>query len=585
MRFHGIHKAGGIAVDRPGQVCGLARGLRAGLAGGLLALALAGCTTKQYSQQADNDAYKVIAQKQDVAFGTTQPFTINYTPFPAGAADDKPMLNGQPIPMGDQPQRVLSLDECLELACRNSRPFASRKEILYIAALNLANARHQWSLFSGPLTANANTAATGDGGANHSAGGHTGLSFAQQFANGGAASLGAGMNLASDLLGMNSSSLGSALSASFTQPLLQGAWRGLAYESLYRQERDLAFAVLDYQRFTQTFSVTVATRYYQVLQQLDELENERASIKRLEQTLALTRALVQGGQRPRLEQDQAEQNLLNAQVRFTSDTQRYQDSLDNYKLTLGLPIQATIALDAQELQALNERGPAPLAVEESQAVEMAFHARPDVLTQRASLRDAERNVEIAADKFIPGVDLLLNSGVPSTPQRDALNLQFGQHTRGMGLGLNYPLDQTNNRDAYRRAQISQSQTQRAYTEFLDRVRLDVRQAYRQLVQAKESYDLQLRSLTVAQRRRKLANEERKAGLASARDVLDAEDALREAQNGVTAALVTYETTRINFLTTLGLIDVDENGKIHERNEPFRFDRLEGRYSGAGQQPS
>ena len=70
-------------------------------------------------------------------------------------------------------------------------------------------------------------------------------------------------------------------------------------------------------------------------------------------------------------------------------------------------------------------------------------------------------------------------------------------------------------------------------------------------------------------------EELKAGLASTRDVLEAEDDLRSSRNALTAALVNYVTTRLRFLATLGMIAVDEQGRFHERNRPDHLDRYRG----------
>jgi len=105
----------------------------------------------------------------------------------------------------------------------------------------------------------------------------------------------------------------------------------------------------------------------------------------------------------------------------------------------------------------------------------------------------------------------------------------------------------------------------------------VRTSYRTLMQSERSYRLQLQNVQIAKRRRKLASLQQKAGQASARDVLEAEDALRRAENGLTNALISYTTTRLEFLATLGMLSVDEKGRIHERAEPFRFKPIERRY--------
>ena len=60
------------------------------------------------------------------------------------------------------------------------------------------------------------------------------------------------------------------------------------------------------------FAIDILSGYYGVLSLRDGLENDQANIERLKQTYALTRVLVEGGQRSRIEQDQAEQQ---AQIR------------------------------------------------------------------------------------------------------------------------------------------------------------------------------------------------------------------------------------------------------------------------------
>ena len=93
-------------------------------------------------------------------------------------------------------------------------------------------------------------------------------------------SLAATLNYATAFLGSDSTPIGSLLEANFTQPLLRGAWRGLAYEDQYRLERDFIFRVFDYERFTQTFGAGIFSQYYSVLQQRDRLANEQANIER-----------------------------------------------------------------------------------------------------------------------------------------------------------------------------------------------------------------------------------------------------------------------------------------------------------------
>ena len=543
---------------------------------------LGGCTPSQYAEQADRDAYKALSSGREFAIGREDSFYVTYDPFRCEPRQEyeEILIGSKPIPLDTGEPVALTLSECLEIAFRNSRSFQSRKELLYSLALELANSRRSWSypLLAGDLAGFAEHEKINRDGETNTGEVGSALSLTQRFIQGGVLTLGYGLALATDFTGWGNTTIGSLMEANFTQPLLQGAWRGLAYEQQYRLERDFILAVYDYERFTQEFAADIVTRYYRVLQQRDRLENEKANIQRLRETLALTRSQAKGGQVSRIQEDQAEQDLLNAEIRFEENRQAYENILDRFKITLGLPIGARIEGDYPGgLDALMDEGLKPIDLAEKKAIEIALTVRPDVLTERAALRDAERDVEIAADAFLPVLDLELGISAAGTEPRKFWRTRFQHHTRTASLVFDYQFDQTDNRDAYRNAMIDHERAQRDYEEFLDNVRLDVRESYRQLTQSRRSFELQRRSVAIAKRRDRLAFLQQREGQASARDVLEAGDALRQAQNGLTSALVNYTTTRLEFFAALGLLGVDEKGQLYERDAPFTFERIDRRY--------
>ena len=107
--------------------------------------------------------------------------------------------------------------------------------------------------------------------------------------------------------------------------------------------------------------------------------------------------------------------------------------------------------------------------------------------------------------------------------------------------------------------------------------LDVRSSYRGLIRSRKSSELSVKSVSIAERRRRLAVLQQKQGQASARDVLEAEESLRNAQNSLTGSIISYKTTRLRFLASLGMIGADEKGVIYERPVPVNFERIENRY--------
>ncbi|MFP4433862.1 MAG: TolC family protein [Phycisphaerae bacterium] len=544
---------------------------------------IGGCTPGQYAQQADRDAGAVIDGGQRVAFGQSRPFDLAYEPIGAGETGTV-SVNGKPIRLrGDVVE--LTLNDCLQLAMRSSRRYQTRKEELYRRALAVANTRRgwDWALVGGELTGDLDHERIGDGGNDTTTGtAAVGPTLTQRFVHGGVLTLGATLDLATDFMGGSDTTIGSLLSSNFSQPLLRGAWRGLAYEDQYRRERDLVFAVFDYQRFTQTFATDIVSEYYTVIRRQNELINEERVIERLKQALKLTSVLVANGEAPVVDEDQAVRRLLSAQLRFQASRQDYQDAVDRFKITMGLPAGARIELDYENaMKALAAMQPKELPLEEDRAVSIALSTRPDVLVERAKVRDAQRDVEIAADRFLPQLDLAVGIEAPGTERREFWRTRFKEHTRSAKLKLQYDLDQTDNRDNYRLSMIDRNKARRDLTRFHDQVRVDVRREFRTLRRSRQSYAVQRERVRVARRSRKLALFEQREGQASTRDVLDAEEEYRSAMIGLTQEIVRYETTRLRFLATLGLLRIDEKGQIHERNEPVQFDRIIRRYPYVG----
>jgi len=547
----------------------------AGVAGGIALLASAGCRPDQYAQQADKAVYRLVKEKQQLALGQPARFDVAYAPF-ARTGDDEAakviVVRGKPIPVGPLKPCVLNLADCLQIAVRNSREYQTQKEDLYSEALSLANLRHDWSLLGGAVTSEEKLTRDRDNFNTWSGTGAAGLTFTQQLLTGGAATLATGLDFATDFLGIRSTTFGSFLSANVTQPLWRGAWRGFAYEDLYRAERDLALSVIEYDRYRQTFAVGIAADYYRVLQRREQLADEEENLGRVEQTAKFVKAQADEGMISRVQADQAEQDVLNAKARIEQSRQSYRDALDAFKLTLGLPIAASVEPDRADLAALK---PLKIPFDEPQAIRVALRTRPDVLTQYAGLRDARRDVEIAADGFNPRIDVAAGISVAGKAPRLPFKTQFHRETKTASLVFDYQLDQTDNRDAYRLAVIAQARAQRDLEGFLDQVQLEVRRSYRSLIQSENTYGIQKASVALAKRRTKLARLEQKEGLASTRDVLEAENALRSSKIALTTALVDYVNTRLQFLATLGMISVNEQGRFNERNEPFYLDRYRG----------
>jgi len=537
---------------------------------------LISCSPAKQAKKADKTAYDAIKLGQKAALGEERAFDVLYKPVTASPdAPDIIKFGDKNIRLNSPELTALTIAECLEIAFRNNRDFQNRREELFSTALEVANERRAWNwiLFDSPLDAEGSHDKINKGAEDNLGAAEATARLTRRLVNGGVLTLAMSLNVATDFLGGAGTTAGSFLSANFTQPLLRGAWSGFAYEDQYRLERNFIYAVFEYERFKQTFAADIVTRFYIVLQQRDRMNNEATNVERLKKTVDLMEVLWGGGERKQVQFYQSQQNLINAKVRYETNVENYKNALDGFKIRLGLPVMASVKLDPKALEELAGRRPERLPFKDvNETVEVAFLVRPDLLTQRALVRDARRNIEIAANTFLPQLDLELDLSAAGTEPRKFHNVRFDRHRRFGGLVFNYNLDQTDNRDAYRNAMIDYARVRRDYEAFLDNVRLDVLRAYRSLEQSRASYKLQLENVGIGEKRQLLADEEL-GRTASARDVLEAKEALRNARNGLTSALVTYANTKLQFLATMGMLRVDEKGKIYKRAVPDTFKHI------------
>lgn len=544
----------------------------------LLAVLVGGCTAAHYRAQADKDVYGILAAKQQKVFGTSAPFTVE--PGTDDALKDLPRLfqpllapedisGAEPSDLAlaatgndaQHPQAVLSLAAAVETAIQNSRDYQSRKEELFLAALELTAERHNWSpVFTGMLSGKWEKIAGEEAWA-----GNTEFGVSQMLATGGKITLGLSTDFLRFITGDPRPHAASVLSADFVQPLWRGAGRRVAQENLTQAERNVIYAVRAYARYHRTFAVDIAAKYYQVLQQRAFIRNEWSNFRRLEQARGRAESLARAGRLPEFELDQTRQDELAARIRYIQAVQGYGTLLDNFKISLGLGVEANVDVDAGEMQKLATAGLLKPDLPLDRAVAQALELRLDLQNADDGVADAERKVKVAADGTGPDVNLVGSAAVPSSVLHNTPgDLRFEKGSYSAGLDLDLPFDRTAERNAYRRSLIELERVRRNASLLRDTVRLQVRQEWRKLDELAATYDIALQSLDLARRRVTGTSLLQEAGRATARDVLDAQASLLAAQNGVTRALVDHTMARLDLWRDVETLLVAPDGTLTDQ---------------------
>ena len=507
---------------------------------------LGACSPEHYVESADKDAYKIIEQKWNDDFGEMANYRINNT-----VPDPNEILALVPE------NGVISLAKAVEIATKYSREYQSQKESLYTSALSLALTRHQYApLWFGTVDAGYAKDAFGD---DVSTSGNVGVNQTFLWANGVRATGGIAVDWLRFLTGDPQTSLGSVLSGTLTAPLI-GAGAGLsAWENLTQAERNMLYRIRSFNRYRKTFVVSLISEYYRVVQQANRVEIQRDSYRRLQVSIDQVRLKVQVGQQPPYDLGEAEQRLLSGEQSLVSAIQNYEQTMDSFKIRLSLPPDTDVRLDPNELQALADLGVSVPDYTVEEAVKIALENRLDLANARDGVDDTQRKLVLAEKALGVQVTLTGNARANSDGATNFTDISLSDGTYSLGVEAELPLDQMSERNSYRQALISLQQDKRALDEDIDRIMLDVRQAYRDLEQTSESYRIQQLGLRLAEQRVEAERISLRYGRSTIRLLLDSEDALVQAQNDLLGALVNHVNAKMSFFRDIGVMQVRPDG--------------------------
>jgi outer membrane protein TolC len=467
----------------------------------------------------------------------------------------------------------LTLAQTLEVAVANSRDFQAQKESLFVRALGLSYQRHLWRPQLG-LTGSTDWKKEND---EESIGGDAKFSAGQLLASGAQLALNLGTNFAEFLTGDRRRAVGSLLSLTFTQPLLRGGGRLIARESLTQAERSMIYEVRDFARYRKEFSVQrVAQAYYDVLQERDTLINNFKNYLSLQRNSMRNEEMQKAGQVQMLDVLEARRAELSAKNNWILARQAYLDRLDGFKISpLGLPTETPLILDENELRTLTKKaegGLLPPDITAEEAQDQALVSRLDLMNAEDALEDSERAVLLARDALRAGLDFSFSTSADTEPETKALKFRFHDSPYNVGLGFDLPIDRKQERNAYRQALISLESQKRSFSLLRDNIKLQVRQAYRNLEQARKSYEIQDMIVDQTEMRVDIAEMQREFGDATSYDVLRAKDDLLQAQIALTSALVSHEMARLQLWLSTESLQVDDKGLWVEQNPSERGDQ-------------
>ncbi|MBA4147124.1 MAG: TolC family protein [Verrucomicrobia bacterium] len=535
------------------------------------ALLLVSCSSKHYRASADKETAAVLAQKTPLVQNMDTNFTVEAQG--KSALDDLPLFEKTEEYFGpdadlEMNARVISLEKALNLAVKQSHTYQNRKEDLYVRALRLTLERHEYApLFSGRSRGRTSRSTTQvRGGVDQiverdvTGDQNAGLRMLSR----------AGTRLATDfstdflrfITGDPRLTSSSALVGTLSQPLLRGSGARIAAERLTQAERSFLYSMRDFTRYRKEFSVDIASSYYNVLQNRDAVRNSWRGYQNFKANVERERAFAEVGLRARAQLEQLRQAELSAESKWINAVRVYRQSLDKFKIDIGLPVEADIVLDDSELNKLEVVDP-QLALDE--ALEVALISRLDLETDRDELIDAERHISVAKNAFLPQLDAVGSANVSGNGRGGLSTPQWDRYRWNAGVDLDLPLNRKAQRNSYREAIIRHERAQRKLALAVDNIKLQLADDWRNLEQAKRNYEISEVGVAIAAGRVEEQDLRQKLGRGTARDMVDAQNDLIDSKNQRTSALVSHTVARLRFWRDIGILIIKENGEWDDVN--------------------
>lgn len=544
------------------------------------------CSSSAYKDSADKESYAAIAEKLELVPGMNgqviidEKTQVDLSVFELNNTSFEFLDNEADSEIGAY---IISLNGALDLAFQHSKEYQTQKERLYLEALALTFDRYRYTptfsafgrvdylwdaedQFVTDMQALTGMESLGSGeflSTSERVDASTSLGARYLLKGGGAIALNLTNNFTRFLTGDISELGTSALIGSFTQPLLRGFGTEIEAEALMQAERDLLYQLRTYTRFRKTFAVRVASQYYSILLNRETASNNYAGLLANTLSLERERAFQAEGLTTLLEVGRLEQSALQADLRWTSSITGYKRSLDNFKILIGLNADDNIMLDDQEMTLITETGMESPDLSREQAIKLAVQTRLDLYTELDQVQDSARRIEVAANALDPALDLSFVASVPSSNSGNLGELDFENAVYTAGLSLELPLSNKAERNNYRRSLIDYDVATRDYLLTLDEIKLDVIDTWRRMNQASKSYEINVASVQINERRVEEAQLRAELGLGNIQDTVDSQNDLTASRTQLISSIVEHNIAKLEFWRDVGLLYVNDNGQWEE----------------------
>ena len=331
-----------------------------------------------------------------------------------------------------------------------------------------------------------------------------------------------------------------------TQPLLRRLGRLVNEEGVVQARSGAKAARRDLELRRTDLVVQAVEGHEELLQLQRQIEFDQQALKRADQLLRLTAARERQGRATRVDVLRVDLQHGEAQSRLNRSRERLASARADFAELMGLAPEDQVT--AVESPLLDVASPSL-----DQAVGTALSNRLDYAQVLDDCRDAERGVRIARRYLLPDLNLVTRYTQSGESERASGVADHPDDQWFVGLTVDSELRSTKERLAVARARLTEA-TARQTAEIVEAaLRRQVQQALLALDRARLEVQVARRNLVLAGNRYRLARRMFEIGKGDNFSVTDAESALLDAQNRLLQTQADVSIATYRLLRALGTL--------------------------------
>lgn len=278
----------------------------------------------------------------------------------------------------------------------------------------------------------------------------------------------------------------------------------------------------------------VTLRFYELFRAQRQLEIDQTQVEQAENAYRIATLKEKAGLLPEVEVLRLEVELANARNTAAASAARLQNAEDAFKVFIGLPVEESVAVDA-------ELAYRPVEVSAEQAIAEALKRRTELRSDDIQIQLSEINVrETDALSQVRG-ELLLSYGIFNRRDRIQDVFEDFSQDRRVTLSLTVPIwDWGKNGSEVKAAQASLESNRLAKKNRIEVIKQEIRSAVRALQSAQQRVEITRRSEELAERSYRISLLRFEGGDLSSQDLALEQNRLTQARTNSLSAIIDYK---------------------------------------------